>query len=104
MSFEVETPTETQAKVHIRVSKEDLEHAVDHELGHLKERVKLPGFRPGKIPKQVLQKKYGDALRNDVAKRLLQKAYADALAERKLHPVDPPTMRDEDLKPREDGS
>jgi len=104
MAFEVETQSETQAKVHIRVAPEEIAHAVEHELGHLQERVRIKGFRPGKVPRQILQKRYGSEVSSEIARRLLEDAFKEAVAQHQLHPVEPPGLRDEDLKPKEDGS
>jgi trigger factor len=104
MAFDVETPSETQAKVRIRVAPDDVAGAVQHEMGHLKERVRVKGFRPGKVPKQFLEKRYGTELSTDVARRLLEDEVKEAIAQHHLHPVEPPVLRDEDLKRKEDGS
>src|SRR5262245_60060610 len=104
MAFDVETPSETQAKVRVRVAPDDVAGAVEHEMGHLKERVRLKGFRPGKVPKQILQKRYGGDLSADVARRLIEDEVKEAISQHHLHPVEPPVLKEDDLKRKEDGS
>jgi len=104
MAFEVETRGETQATVRIRVAREELDHALAHELGHVRERARVPGFRPGKVPKQLLRKRLGDSLVKDVRRRLIERAFEEGIVENKLHPVDGPRVEDADLEPKEDGS
>src|SRR5262249_30878383 len=103
-AFEVETPNETQAKVRIRVPPDEVAGAVEHEIGHLQERVRVKGFRPGKVPRQILQKRYGAEVSSEIARRLLEDAYRDAVTQHHLHPIEAPVLKDEDLKPKEDGS
>jgi trigger factor len=103
MAFDVETPSETQAKVRIRVAPSDVAGAVEHEMGHLRERVRLKGFRPGKAPKQFLQKRYGGELSTDVARRLLEDEVKEAIRQHHLHPIEPPALKEEDFKRKEDG-
>jgi trigger factor len=104
MAFEVETPNETQAKVRIRVPPDEVAGAVEHELGHLRERVQVKGFRPGKVPRQMVQKRYGAEVSSEIARRLIEGAYKDAVTQHHLHPIEAPVLKDEDLKPKEDGS
>jgi trigger factor len=104
MAFDVETPSETQAKVRVRVAPDDVAGAVEHEMGHLQERVRLKGFRPGKVPKQILQKRYGGDLSADVARRLIEDEVKEAISQHRLHPVEPPVLKEDDLKRKEDGS
>jgi trigger factor len=104
MSFEVETPTETQARVRLRVPADAIEAALNEEVGELRTRARVPGFRPGKVPKQLLQKRLGDSLVKDVRRRLVNDEFKQAVVERKLHPVDAPQLDDEKLLPKEDGT
>jgi trigger factor len=104
MAFEVETPSETQAKVRIRVAPEAVAEALEHEIADLKQRARLPGFRPGKVPRQVLEKKVGDSLVRSVRRRLVTEALEEGIQERHLHPVDAPPLEDRHLEPKEDGS
>ncbi len=104
MAFEVETPSETQVKVRIRVPADEVAGAVEHEIGHLKARVQVKGFRPGKVPRQILEKRYGAEVSSEIARRLLEGAYREAVTQHHLHPIEPPVLKDEDLKPKEDGS
>jgi trigger factor len=51
-----------------------------------------------------LQKRYGSELSADVARRLLEDEVKEAISRHHLHPVEPPVLRDEDLKQKDDGS
>jgi trigger factor len=104
MSFEVESRSDTQAKVRLRLPREAVDEAVAHELGHLQEKARIPGFRPGKVPRGLLQKRLGESLLKDVRRKLVVDAFQEGIAEEHLHPVDLPALTDEQLTPNADGA
>ena len=104
MSFEVETQSETQAIVRIRVSKEMFDLALEREIGDLRQRARVPGFRPGKVPKSVLARRFGESATREVRRKLFIDAFQSGIKERQLHPVEPPMVKDEQLVPAADGS
>src|SRR5690606_16690846 len=52
----------------------------------------LKGFRPGKVPRKILEKKYGDAILQDVKQNLVNQAYRDALQTHELEPISQPQL------------
>ena len=55
---------------------------------------KIPGFRPGKAPAQVVRKRYREQILHDVVHELVPRAVDEALRERGLEPVDTPNVKD----------
>src|SRR5262249_47823233 len=88
----------------LRVPAEELSHAYEQHLRRLAKQVNLPGFRPGKVPAHVLEKRYGDSVRTEVREESLSKAYEEALREHHLHPLESPPLKPEQLQPATDGS
>jgi len=68
----------------------------------LASRVKLPGFRKGKVPSSVVEKRYGDALRQETMDRLINEAYQEALQIESLRPISEGTLEDVQYDPPED--
>ena len=72
--------------------------AVEETLERLSKRygrtAKIPGFRPGKVPAQVIRARFREQLLHDVAKELVPKAVDDALATNDLTPLATPDVRD----------
>ncbi|MEM1176833.1 MAG: trigger factor [Acidobacteriota bacterium] len=72
--------------------------AVDAEMGRVmqefRREVRLPGFRKGKVPKRLLQKRFNDEIQREVADRLLPRYWQQAQAEKDLDPLLPPTVDD----------
>src|SRR4029077_14718823 len=59
MATQVEELPDNKVRLTVEVPQADLEHAVEHATHDLAESVKVPGFRPGKVPPQVLEARIG---------------------------------------------
>jgi len=60
--------------------------------------VRLPGFRPGKVPATLVKQRFRDQILHDVMHDLIPRAVDEALQERGIEPVDTPNIRDVALK------
>ncbi len=77
------------ATVNIKVDAADVDRAFEQVLGRLARQVKVPGFRPGKVPMGVLERRVGvEALGEEVRDSLVDEAYPKAMQELDLLPVD----------------
>jgi trigger factor len=70
----------------------DLEEEITRRLDELGRQVRLPGFRPGKVPMQILRKRFGPSVRGEVLQSTLQASSAEAISERNLRPALPPKV------------
>lgn len=61
--------------------------------------VSLPGFRPGKAPKPLVERTFADRIRDEVKRKLLNDSYRKALEEHKLRPIAAPQMEDVQFGP-----
>ena len=85
MSLQVEKLEHNMAKLTIEVSAEDVEKAL--QAAYLKERSKisLPGFRKGKVPRQMIEKMYGpEVFYDEAANHMISEAYGKAYDECEL--------------------
>jgi trigger factor len=55
---------------------------------------RLPGFRPGKVPKPVIERTFGDRIRDEVKRKLLNESYEAALKEHQFVPVTQPKIEE----------
>ena len=62
----------------------DIERKVDERLKQLARNVKMPGFRPGKVPLKLVAQTYGPQVRSEVLSDTVQKAFSDAVREANL--------------------
>ena len=93
MSLQVEKLEHNMAKLTIEVSAEDVEKAL--QAAYLKERSKisLPGFRKGKVPRQMIEKMYGpEVFYDEAANHMISEAYGKAYDECGLDIVSQPKV------------
>ncbi len=93
MSLQVEKLEKNMAKLTIEVSADDLEKALQNAYKKQKNKINIPGFRKGKVPRQMIEKMYGpDIFYDDAVNDLMPKAYADAYEECGLDIVSRPEV------------
>ncbi len=93
MSLQVEKLEHNMAKLTIEVPAEDVEKAL--QAAYLKERSKisLPGFRKGKVPRQMIEKMYGpEVFYDEAANHMISEAYGKAFDECELEIVSQPKI------------
>ena len=86
----------TRTTLEIEVPAEDVEKAFAAVTKSYVKRAAIPGFRKGKAPRAVIQKRFGDEIKGDVLEAILPDALAAAIEERKLSVLGRPHI--EDLK------
>jgi trigger factor len=74
----------------IVVPADELEKKVVGRLDELGRTIRLPGFRPGKVPMQILRRRYGSSVLGEVLENTVQDSSADTMRERNLRPALPP--------------
>lgn len=76
---------------------------VEEEIGRLAlkyaQRAKVPGFRPGKVPLNIVRQRYGAELRSDVTQELISRTWKQAVAERGLEPLAEPVVEKVEAEP-----
>ncbi len=82
MSVQVEKLEKNMAKLTIEVSAEELEKAIESAFQKNKNKISVPGFRKGKVPRKMVEKMYGkEIFYEDAANELIPDAYENALDE-----------------------
>jgi trigger factor len=76
----------------ITVPASEVEEEITKKLGEIARVVRIPGFRPGKVPLPLLRKRYGPAVRGEVLEKSVQDSSAEAMRERNLRPAMPPRV------------
>ena len=93
MSVQVETLEKSMAKLTIEVSAEEFETALDKAYKKNKNKISLPGFRKGKVPRAMIEKMYGTGVfYEDAANDLIPNAYESAAKESELEIVAQPSI------------
>jgi trigger factor len=82
-----------QVKLTVEVDEEDIRRAEDDTLRRLTREAQIPGFRPGKVPRRILEVRLGSkAIREEVLRDMLPRYYADAVEETELDVIAPPEI------------
>src|SRR6202030_1093594 len=76
----------------IPVPATEVEDQVSRRLGEIGQSIRIPGFRPGKVPLPLLRKRYGPAVRGEVLESAVQDSSAEAMREHNLRPALPPRV------------
>ena len=93
MSLQVEQLEHNMAKLTIEVSAEELEGALQKAYQKQKSRINVPGFRKGKVPRQLIEKMYGpEIFYDDAANAVIPEAYSKAYDESGLEIVSQPKI------------
>ena len=102
MQFSVEQTSELGRKLTIQVPTEKVESEIVSRLNSLKGRVKIDGFRPGKIPLNVVRKRFGAQVRQEVMADEMKASYQEAVLKEKLRPASSPTIQPEQIEEGKD--
>ncbi len=93
MQVSVESTGALGRRMTVRVPPERLEEEFQGRLKRLSKQVKLPGFRPGKVPLNVVEAKYGRDLVNEIAGELIQSSFREAVGQEGLQPAGGPRIQ-----------
>ena len=97
MTYTIEDVSSVKKTLHIEVPKEKVVRELDKAYNQLKKSAKVKGFRPGKVPRAVLERMFKKDVHADVSSRLIQSSFLDAIKESELRIVgnpelDPPAL------------
>jgi len=98
MQVNIEEVNSTRRKLAVEVPVEDVTAELDRAFGRVQRQATLKGFRPGKAPRSVLEKYFGDQVRADVLSHLIEHSYSDAVKQAGLRPVGPPEIVPESIE------
>ena len=97
MPFKVEDVSSVKKTLHIEIPQEEVVQELDKAYNQLKKSAKVKGFRPGKVPRAVLERMFKKDVHADVSSRLIQSSFINAIKQTELkivgHPeLDPPEL------------
>ena len=98
MNIEIEEVGPCKKSLKIEIPKERIEDEWQKQLNEVSRMAKLPGFRKGKAPRKLLEKKFSDRIIEDVKRAVVSESYQQALEGNKLSPIGDPDVGDIDLE------
>jgi len=87
----------------LTIPAEDIEARVNAEVKRIAPQVRMPGFRPGKVPPNLIKKMHGEAIQRDALQGAVQEGVQQLLDEKKVRPaLQPEVVLDEQYQPGKD--
>jgi len=97
MATQLETIGTLQRRLSMDVAASDIDKEIGERLRKLARTVKMPGFRPGKVPMRMIEQAYGPQVQSEVLGDAVSRAFSDAISEHKLRVAGQPQ-----IEPRQD--
>jgi len=104
LTKDIQRLEKSSVKLSVTIGKDDFRSEYDELLASYTKTVQIPGFRRGKVPRDVLVRKFGDALKGEAMGKIIEKAldelFGDETLVREIKPLPYSTPRiDEEPKP-----
>ena len=84
----------TEREMDLEIPGSDLDTLVEGKIETYRKKISLQGFRPGKLPKDVVRKRFGASIRAEAIEELVDTSVRKALTDRKLLPAGPGRVQD----------
>lgn len=98
MESQLEKISSVECRVRVTIPWNQLEGRFHGKFKELKGRVRLPGFRPGKVPMPMLERLYGSSVRQELARDLVQETFETAVGQHDTTPLTKPVMESGNLE------
>ena len=102
MDVSVESPGPILRRMTITVPAGELDQQIETRISRLAKTAKLPGFRPGKIPRKVIESRFSSQVLQEAVEELIDSSYRDALQGKSIVPVGPPSIEAKKMTRGED--
>ena len=97
MQTKIEELGTCKKKISIEVSCEEINSELEKEFEKISENAAVPGFRKGRVPRSLLQKRFGKHLEGEVKQNIVNNSYQEAIEENKLVPLGMPEFGEIDF-------
>jgi trigger factor len=83
-----------RVRLSVEIDESEIDEALDGVMSRLSREVRVPGFRPGKVPRRVIEARMGgaSALRSEALREALPEFYAKAVTDTEVDPIDQPEI------------
>jgi trigger factor len=87
LSITVEDISSTKKRLKIEIPADIIQKEYTSSVGSVRQRAKIPGFRPGHAPVSIIEKRFGSDIKNEIMDKVIPDYYSKALKEANLFPV-----------------
>lgn len=102
MQVSIETTSGLERRLTVGVPAARVDSEVDSRLQKAAQNVRLPGFRPGKVPMKVMRQRFGAGVRQEVLGEVMSRSFQEAVVQEKLRPAGQPSIEPRNLEPGRD--
>jgi trigger factor len=97
MESSIERISDVECRVKVEIPWEEVSGRLSDKMKDLRRRARLPGFRPGKVPPQVLERMFGKGVREELANDLVQETFQTAVTKHETTPLTQPVLESSHL-------
>ncbi|HNV24580.1 MAG TPA: trigger factor family protein, partial [Candidatus Omnitrophota bacterium] len=90
MKVEIKKIDAIKRELKFQIPKEKVNATFEQVYADIGKVAKVKGFRPGKVPRPILESHYGSLAREEVLKKIIPEAYQEGLEQEKILPIDMP--------------
>jgi len=87
MNVSVVDLSENQKKLQVEIPPEKVRQEIEGKYREMSRRIKIKGFRPGKVPRSIIKSYYGKTIEQEVSSQFIQETFPEALKETDLKPL-----------------
>jgi trigger factor len=99
LTIEIVEVSSCKRNLAAEVPAEELDREVNKLAREYARNAKIPGFRPGKVPLNIVKQRHGGDLLKEATQNIIERSYKDAISEHNLHPLAQPVIKDVESKP-----
>lgn len=99
MEYNVNVLNASEKEVEIKLSYDEIKESIENEVKKQTKNIQVPGFRKGKVPRNILKKMFGDALEYEAADKVATEFFWKVADEKDLRPIGKPAMTSLDFEP-----
>jgi trigger factor len=98
MRVSIETTSSLERRLTVGLPADRVDLEVDNRLQKAARNVRIPGFRPGKVPMKVMRQRFGAGVRQEVLGEVLSQSFREAVIQEKLRPAGQPSIEPRNLE------
>ncbi|HDZ91348.1 MAG TPA: trigger factor [Deltaproteobacteria bacterium] len=104
MKTTLEEISPVKKRLHVEIESKEVDKRLNQAYGKIRKRAKIPGFRPGKVPRKILESYFGEQVIDDVTRELMTETFPKAIDEANTFPLGQPVIEKGILKQGQDFS
>ena len=97
MQLNMTEPKPWLRELEIEIEAEKVSEKIDRTIGQLLDEAEIPGFRKGRVPRHIIESRFGAEIESQTAGDLVREAYETAIEEKHLHPIRAGEVKDYEL-------